>query len=134
MSVVLVLFSHIRKRQLPSGNCLFWLRRKDLNQRPSGYEPDELPTALLRDILFFDFPLLITQTGYLSFGKPPCSIQKLLHASHLHFLTATEFLLRLLLPQAAARINPNELPTALLRDILFPLPFVLQLLDYITTL
>ena len=22
---------------------IFWLREKDLNQRPSGYEPDELP-------------------------------------------------------------------------------------------
>ena len=27
-----------------------WLRGLDLNQRPSGYEPDELPTAPLRDI------------------------------------------------------------------------------------
>ncbi len=29
---------------------VFWLRELDLNQRPSGYEPDELPTAPSRDI------------------------------------------------------------------------------------
>ena len=29
------------------------LRRLDSNARPPGYEPDELPTALLRDVVYF---------------------------------------------------------------------------------
>ena len=40
-----------QKSKAPCGCLVFSLRGKDLNQRPPGYEPDELPAALPRDML-----------------------------------------------------------------------------------
>ena len=39
-----------------------WLRGKDSNLRPSGYEPDELPTAPPRDI--YNFQKMAEEKGF----------------------------------------------------------------------
>ena len=70
-SLILRAFSEQIQKQPPKiESCfcikvypLLWLRGKDLNLRPPGYEPDELPTALPRviNIILYSVRLLYMQ-------------------------------------------------------------------------
>ena len=57
---------YIKKVNIFAITCKYWWRGKDLNLRPSGYEPDELPdcsTPLLEEKMK-DIDFLERETGF----------------------------------------------------------------------
>jgi hypothetical protein len=49
-----------KEKHLESLQDAWWLRGPDLNQRPSGYEPDELPDCSTPRYLLFAVGLSLT--------------------------------------------------------------------------
>ncbi len=70
----------MRQRKSVFEKTDFWLRGLDLNQRPSGYEPDELPAAPPRDIMliftalvYYNTLVLLLQEVFSYFYNMPLS-------------------------------------------------------------
>ena len=61
----------IKKPALKKAGFLIWLRGLDLNQRPLGYEPNELPNCSTPRRIFLKF-LLRRLPTFLALSKKDC--------------------------------------------------------------
>jgi hypothetical protein len=79
-----------------------WLRGRDLNPRPSGYEPDELPGCSTPRLNYLDVPRIIKFKKQLALILPPGPISTSKISGQIH---AHEQPLDLLRPAFANKVD-----------------------------